>query len=111
MCVCINHSRASNFALNLECSYSRMDGPTLTNNRGKTVKAHKEISDLETCTSLCDEHTKCKSLLFHSKQKACTLKDKLLDGSEPIVKKNKSFFSVFRSCRQGKYFLVYLWTQ
>ena len=83
----------------------------MNNNRGKTVKAHKEISDLETCTSLCDENTKCKSLLYHSEKKICTLKDKLLDGSEQIVKKNKIFFSVFKSCRQGKYYYEYLCIQ
>ena len=97
----IYHSRASYFALYLECSYTPMDGPTMGNNRGKTVKSHKQISDLQTCTALCDEETKCESLLYHSEKKICTLKDKLLDGSEQIVKKNKVFFSVFKSCREG----------
>ena len=82
-----------------------MAGPTMGNNRGKTVKGHKQISDLETCTNLCDENTKCNSLLFDSKKKTCMLKDKVLDGSEQIVKKNKIFFSVFKSCREGIYFL------
>ena len=88
-----------------------MDGPTMGNNRGKTVKSHKQISHLDTCTSLCDEDTKCKSLLYHSKQKVCTLKDKLLDGSEQIVKKNKIFFSVFKSCREGNHFYIYFCIQ
>ena len=84
-----------------------MAGPTMENNRGKTVKSHKQISDLETCTRLCDEDTKCKSLLYNSKKKACTLKDKLLDGSEEITKKNKIFFSVIKSCREGIYLLCF----
>ena len=82
-----------------------MDGPTMKNNRGKTVQSHKNISDLETCTSLCDEDTRCKSLTYYSTKKFCSLKDKLLDGSEPIEKKSKTYFSVFRSCREGKYFI------
>ena len=75
-----------------------MDGPTMGNNRGKTVKAHKEIADFKTCSDLCSENAKCQSFLFHSKDKVCTLKDLLLIGTEPIVKKNKVYYSVYKVC-------------
>ena len=78
-----------------------MKGPTIPNSsRGKTVKTHKEITDLDKCTNLCDENDKCKSLLYHSKQKICTLKDKFLDGSEK-TNVNKIFFSVYKACKEG----------
>ena len=82
-----------------------MKGPTLPNSsRGNTVVIHKEIADLDKCTNLCDENDKCKSLLYHSKQKVCTLKDKSLDGSEQ-TNDNKIYFSVFRTCKEGIEFL------
>ena len=79
-----------------------MKGPTMPNtSRGKTVKTHKEVADLKKCTNLCDENDKCKSLLYHSKLKVCTLKEKELDGSEK-TNNNEIFFSVFRACKEGK---------
>ena len=78
-----------------------MKGPTTPNtSRGKTVATHKEVTDLEKCTKLCDENNKCKSLLYHSKQKVCTLKEKNLDGSEQ-TNDNEIFFSVFKACKEG----------
>ena len=79
-----------------------MDGPTMGNNRGKTVKAHKEVEDFKTCSKLCDENEKCQSFLFHTNQKVCTLKDLLLTGTEKIVKNNKVFYSVYKLCNEGK---------
>ena len=78
-----------------------MEGPTMGNNRGKTIKTHKDILDLKGCTDLCDESSKCESLLYHSNNKVCTLKDLSLTGSEQIVKKNKIFFSVYKTCKEG----------
>ena len=60
-----------------------MDGPTMGNNRGKTVKSHKQISDLETCTTLCDEDTKCTSL-------ECGADQPLLD--ETVIKGHCSYW-------------------
>ena len=84
-----------------------MDGPTLGKNRGKTVKTHKDIIDLKGCTDLCDKNSKCQSLLYHAKNKVCTLKDLSLTGSEEIVKKNKIFYSVYKTCKIGILYSFY----
>lgn len=79
-----------------------MEGPTETNNRGKTIeKTHKNIKNLNGCIDLCKKTKKCESLLYHTTKKQCTLKDLKLDGSESIVKKNSIYFSVFKTCREG----------
>ena len=79
-----------------------MEGPTKGNNRGKSVKTHKNVEDLKMCTKFCDENSKCKSFLYDSKKKTCALKDLLLTGTEPIVKKNTVFYSVYKKCNEGK---------
>ena len=86
-----------------KCDYNQMEGPTETNNRGKTIgKTHMNIRKLNDCIDLCKKTVKCESLLYHTKTKKCTLKDLKLRGSEPIVKKNSIYFSVFKTCRKGK---------
>ena len=87
------------FSFYLVCDYVPMDGPVKA--RGKTVRSHKNVEDFETCTKFCDENSKCKSFLHDSKKKNCILKDLLLTGSEPIVKKNKIFYSVYKICDKG----------
>ena len=94
--------------LNSECTYVPMDGPTLSNNRGKGVGSHKDIAELKECTDLCDQNNKCQSVLYHAKNKVCTLKDLILTGSEEITKKNKNYYSVYKACKEGK---VYLYIQ
>ena len=82
-----------------------MEGPTQKDNRGKGVGTHKEIETLMDCTELCEKNERCQSFLYHAKNKVCTLKDLVLTGSEPIEKKNPNFFSVYKSCREGIFYL------
>lgn len=81
-----------------------MEGPTKGNNRGKSVKTHKNVEDFQKCTKFCDENSKCKSFLYDSKKKTCALKDLLLTGTEPIVKNNTIFYSVYKKCNEGMRF-------
>ena len=80
-----------------------MEGPTQLDKRGKTVATHKAIETWKDCTELCEGNQKCHSFLYHVKNKVCTLKDLALTGSEPIVKKNPNFFSVYKFCKEGNY--------
>ena len=87
------------FLFYLECDFVPMDGPVKA--RGKTVRNYKNVVDFETCTKFCDDNAKCKSFLYDSKKKNCILKDLQLTGLEPIVKKNKIFYSVYKICDKG----------
>ena len=81
----------------LKCEYIQMEGPTETKNRGKTIgKTHENIVHLNGCIDLCKRTMKCESFLYHTNKKQCTLKELKLSGSEPIVKKNSIYFSVFK---------------
>ena len=88
--------------VNLECTWNPMEGPTLSNNRGKTVASHSNIAELKECTDFCDKNSKCRSLLYNVKIKVCFLKDLLLTGSEEITMKNTNFYSVYKTCKEGK---------
>ena len=80
-----------------------MEGPVGKDKRGNPVVTHSDVSDIKTCTNLCDKNEKCQSILFSSKNKKCNLKDIHLTGSEPITKKNENMFSVYRTCKEGKF--------
>ena len=86
------------------CTFTQMEGPTEQDNRGKGVGTHKEVESLEACIELCKANEKgCESFLYDSNKKTCALKDLVLTGSEPIVKKNKIYFSVYKTCKEGNY--------
>ena len=77
-----------------------MEGPTESDNRGKGIGFHKDVESLEACIELCKANEKgCESFLYESNKKTCALKDLILTGSEPIVKKNKIYFSVYKTCK------------
>ena len=79
-----------------------MEGPTEIGKRGKTIgKTRGNVETLNDCFDLCQETEKCESLLYHRKNKQCTLTDSKLDGTEAIVKKNSIYFSVYKECREG----------
>ena len=81
-----------------------MEGPTEKDNRGKGVGTHNEVESLEACIELCKASEEgCESFLYDSNKKICTLKDLVLTGSEPIVKKNKIYFSVYKTCKEGNH--------
>ena len=73
-----------------------MLGP-IKGNKGKGVGMHKNIKDIQACSDLCIKNGKCKSFLYGSNKK-CALKDKELTGSEPLVKKNQYWYSVYLTC-------------
>ena len=79
-----------------------MEGPTETNNRGKTIGGNRNnIETLNDCIDLCKQTEECESLLYHTNKKQCTLKDLKLGATEPIVKKNPIYYSVYKTCREG----------
>ena len=89
----------------LECTYASMEGPVSKDDRGNPVGTHNDVSDIKSCGKLCDKNENCQSILFSRKNQKCNLKDVLLTGSEPIPKKNENMFSVYRTCKEGKFIL------
>ena len=79
-----------------------MDGPIEQNKRGKSVGSHKDVETFVACAAFCKATKLCHSFLYYAKNKVCYLKDSLLTGSEAIVKKNKNYFSAYKSCKEGK---------
>ena len=82
-----------------------MAGLTTLEFAGRTVGKHENVANVETCTELCNENEECKSLRYNTNKRICFLKNIHLDGSEPIGKPSDRFYSVFKTCRDGKRFL------
>ena len=76
-----------------------MLGP-IKESKGKPVGWHKAIKSIQGCMDLCTKNEKCKSFLYGTSGN-CALKDKQLNGSEPLLKKNKDWYSVYVTCEKG----------
>jgi hypothetical protein len=61
---------------------------------------------LDDCKELCNENNACESFVYQNKNKGCYLKDKELIGTEPIARKDPTFFSVRKICGKGNKTLI-----
>ena len=88
-----------------------MDGPVVPEFRTKTIEDHKDITNFEDCVDHCAKNTECNSFIMAKGKKLCSLKKNKLNGSEPIVKQNKNFYSGYKICPAGSFdiFLNYLY--
>ena len=55
---------------------------------------------VDECMATCDQFSRCKSFIYNKDKKVCFMKDKVLNGSEPMGAWNLTF-TVYKSCIKG----------
>ena len=87
------------------CTIRKMEGAV--KDKGNNIGSKNNISFAE-CTEIClaDENCNSFSRNLYDGKRNCYFKDKKLDGSEPIAKKNDDFFSAYKVCPKGDQFLT-----
>ena len=76
-----------------------MDGPV--KDKGKNIGNKKNVW-FEKCAEICLNDESCNSFTHGQTTKECYFKDKKLNGSESIVKKNPYFYSAYKICSKGE---------
>ncbi len=55
---------------------------------------------VDECMAKCDQIARCKFFIYNNEKKLCYMKDKVLNGSEPLGTWNVAF-TVYKSCVKG----------
>ena len=90
------------------CTFQQLDGPV--EEKGNAV-GYKEGLWLHECENLCIDNIDCQSFVYEDEKEAkfkggCYLKDKVLDGTEGLIRESTNIFSVRKICEKSnrKYF-------
>ena len=93
------------------CTFEQLDG--LVQEKGNSVGYIAKIEQHE-CENLCNDNIECQSFVYEEEKDAkfkggCYLKDKVLDGTEGLIRKSTNIFSVRKICKKGnrKYFALF----
>ena len=83
-----------------------MEG-AVKDDRGNDIGRKNDTSFAE-CAEICLADENCNSFTrnIYDGKRNCYFKDKKLEGSEPIVKKNGDFYSAYKVCPKGEHFLT-----
>ena len=90
----------------LVCTFEELRGPV--RDKGGVV-GHRMGVNMGECKILCKENDACKSFVYEKINKGCYMKDKELDGTEPLEKVTAKRFSVRKICEIGNRHLNWIY--